>query len=186
MPKQFYFSADAFYKILATAMTLLFFHLAWICYFSDSEIWLMAMSQQISAANSLTSIYYKFFFHLVNKVSFFWATHNLEVYRASRMTFAAIGFLAACAQAQIVSQVFQLRKLRTPTFLFIISASLFFNQAFRVRADVLSLLIYSIIVLLVLNWSAFSYKRLAGLSGLQVLLLLTTPKSIIWFGKRSP
>ncbi len=180
MPKQFFFNETALYRTLSAFFTVLFLYLACFCYFSDSEIWLMTLSEQIFSHDPPHAVYFKSFFHFINKLAILPAQTNVQVYYLSRLGFSVIGLSAAWLQAVIVSHVFAHKQLRAPTFLFLLTASLFFNQAFRIRADILSLSIYSVILLFILQWSQVNLRRLFLLSSLQILLLLTTPKALIW------
>ncbi len=168
------------YLLLCIAFGGLFLYLATVCYFSDSEIWLLAMSKKAFSAGSLQAVYYKWPLHALVFVTSFWSKNNLLIYEISRIFFAllaltSLGLIAAC-----FSKIYQKKQLFLPIFLICLTSSVFFNQGFRIRADILALFFHACFLLAVFS-NLKSFRKLTLLlTALNAVLLLTTPKSLIF------
>jgi hypothetical protein len=166
------------YLLLCTAFVGLFLYLSTACYYSDSEIWLLAMSKKTFSVASLQSIYYKWLFHVVVFITSFWTSNNLLVYEMARMTFALIALASVLLIAVTFSKVFQKKQLILPIVLVCLTSSLFFNQGFRVRADILALFFHACFLFIVFHHSFKKHTLL--FTALNIVLLLTTPKALIF------
>lgn len=169
---------DQFFYVLATILfSILFIDLALHCYFADSEIWLLTLSQKTFSPNLYISVYYKWFFHFITWLTSLGIQDTLAIYRAERFVFALVALFSLFLNARLLSLIYNDKTLILPIFLFGISASLFFNQGFRIRADILALCLQ----LLFLNVALFvNWRPRLILMPLMILLALTTPKSILF------
>lgn len=171
---------QTFYLLLCLAFSGLFIHLATICYFSDSEIWLLALSKKALSVGAAQSVYYKWFFHIVVFITAFWSDNNLLIYEVSRIVFALIALTSIILVAASFSKIYQKKHLFLPLVLICLTSSLFFNQGFRIRADILALLLHACFLFLVFyNFNA-RRKYILLFTLLNAALLLTTPKAFIF------
>ncbi|MCC6137050.1 MAG: hypothetical protein IT287_00325, partial [Bdellovibrionaceae bacterium] len=174
---------QVFYGLLALVVTVAFCHLASVCYFADSEIWLLTLSQQTFSGNQLTSILYKWSFHATTYLFSHCAPAEVDVYLYARYGWMVI---ALCSQV-ILAYTFSLfannKKLFLPLFLALMTFSAFFNQGFRIRGDTLSLFAHSLILLFLFQKRNAKIKALdfALLFALNLVLALSTPKSLYFF-----
>ena len=168
------------YFLLCIAFAGLFIYLAQNCYFSDSEIWLLAMSKKAFSVGSVQSIYYKWLFHVVVFTTSFWTSNNLLVYEIARMTFALIALASVFLIAVTFSKIYQKKQLILPIVLVCLTSSVFFNQGFRIRADILALFFHALFLFVVFH-NSFK-KRILLFTALNIVLLLTTPKALIFIG----
>lgn len=180
MPKFFWDRSQLFFAFLAVLLGGLFFSLSTHCYYSDSEIWLLTLSQRALNPGDLISIYFKWLFHSVTKVASFAASTNLELYTATRWLYALIAIFALVFNALAFAKIFANKNLFLPLFIITLTSSLFFNQGFRIRADVLALLFHSLFIWTVVTSQRFDFFKMTLLILLNLALLLTTPKSLIF------
>jgi hypothetical protein len=164
--------------LLCIAFGGLFLYLATACYFSDSEIWLLAMSKKVFSADAIQSIYYKWFFHVFVFTTSFWSRNNLLVYESARIAFALIALASIILTAASFSKIYQKKQLLLPIVLICLTSSVFFNQGFRFRADILALFFHACFLFIVFHNSLKKHTLL--LTALNILLLLTTPKALIF------
>ncbi len=181
MPKFFLDKTQLLTALLAALLVGLFFSLATHCYYSDSEIWLLTLSQKAFNPGGLISIYFKWLFHAVTKLASFFVVTNLDLYTATRWLYAAIAIAALLFNALSFTKIFENKKLFLPIMIVTLSSSLFFNQGFRIRADVLALFFHSLFVWTVVTTTTFRTSKIALLILLNLALLLTTPKALIFF-----
>lgn len=185
MPKFFLDKTQLLSVFLTALLTILFFLLATHCYYSDSEIWLLALSQRVFESGELISIYFKWLFHVVTKMASFFVNSNLDLYTATRCLYAAIALAALAFNALAFSTIFDNKKLFLPLMVVTLTSSLFFNQGFRIRADILALLFHSLFVGTVVRAKILSAPKIAALTFLNFAMLLTTPKSLLFLGIHS-
>lgn len=171
---------QTFYLLLCLIISGLFIHLATVCYYSDSEIWLIAISKKALSVGAVQSVYYKWFFHVVVFVTSFWSTNNLVVYDVARLVFSAIALAAVVLVAASFAKIYQKKYLFLPLVLICLTSSLFFNQGFRIRADILALLLHACFLYLVFQDFKPRRKYLLLFLLLNTALLLTTPKALIF------
>ena len=171
---------QTFYLLLCLAFSGLFIHLATICYFSDSEIWLLALSKKALSVGAAQSVYYKWFFHMVVFITAFWSNNNLLIYEVSRIVFALIALTSVVLVAATFTKIYQKKNLFLPIILVCLTSSLFFNQGFRIRADILALLLHTCFLFLVFQDFKPRRKYLLWFMLLNTALLLTTPKALIF------
>ena len=176
---------QTFYLLLCIAFSGLFIHLATICYFSDSEIWLIALSKKVFSASAVQSVYYKWFFHMVVFITAFWSDNNLLIYEVSRIVFALIALTSAVLVAATFAKIYQKKHLFLPLILICLTSSLFFNQGFRIRADIIALLLHACFLFVVFHDFKPRRKYLLWLMALNMALLLTTPKALIFIALQS-
>jgi hypothetical protein len=180
MPKHFYSKMNVFYTVITGILIFLFLHLALNCYFADSEIWLLTLSQKVFNPEGQVSIYYKYLFHLFTKAGTYFANTNVDTYIHARLSFAFLSILTLILNAFVFIKIFDNKKLFLPLLFFTLSSSLFFNQAFRVRADILATFFHCIYLLVFLYTNEPSRKTTVLLSILNVLMFCSTPKAILF------
>ncbi len=171
---------QTFYLLLCLALSGMFLYLATVCYFSDSEIWLLAVSKKAFSPGSLQSVYYKWALHAVVFVTSFWSKNNLLIYEISRIVFAFIALASIALIATCFSKIYQKKQLCLPIFLVCLTSSVFFNQGFRIRADILALFFHACFLLAVFSHFKEFKKIALLLTIVNAILLLTTPKSVIF------
>ncbi len=180
MPKFFLQKSQWLYAILTFCLTFLFLDLALHCYYSDSEIWLLTSSQNAFSPNIHFAIYYKWFFHILTFLSTAWTTDNVLTFQGARLFYALISLLAVGLNSLVFCKVFQNKKLFFPLFIINLTSSLFFNQGFRIRADIVALLIHVFFLWIVIVSNSKKLQNAVVFVALHCLLLLTTPKSILF------
>ncbi len=173
---------NLFYTALAVAWSVAFCVLAAVTYYSDSEIWLLTVSQKLLTPNDLQIIYFKWLFHAITYLFSHWAPSEVQVYIWARLGWSAIGIAAVALMSGVLCQVYDQKKWWAPAFTILITCSLFLNQGFRVRGDVLSLLMHALYLFVFLKaFSAEPQRRhLLYLTLINFCLILTTPKFIIF------
>jgi hypothetical protein len=171
---------QVFYSLLALAVSFGFCHLALACFYSDSEIWLLTLSQRAFKPNDLTSIYYKWSFHALTYVFSHFSQSELDVYHSARIGWMCVALTSQAIIAYTFSLFAKNKKLFLPLFIAIMTFSAFFNQGFRIRGDILSLFAHAIILLTLfkLKDQTCSYKNYLWLFLWNIILLLSTPKSL--------
>lgn len=183
MTKQLSTFLHIVYIFLAIVVISLFFTLATRCFFSDSEIWLLTLSQNVFQVNELTSIYYKWLFHFFTYIFSHFAPDEFAVYVWARYGWASISIISAFIICLTMAKAFQIKKFIFPTLIIIVTSSLFYNQGFRIRADMLTLFFHSITI----YYLTINRPKVIGridvilLSFLTICLLSTTPKAIYFW-----
>ncbi len=169
-----------YYAILATFLAASFCHLALVCYYADSEIWLLTLSQQTFSNVHLSSILYKWSFHALTYLFSHFAPTELAVYSYARTGWMVLALCAQLATAYAFSSFAGNRKLFLPLFITVMSFSAFYNQGFRIRGDVLSLFVHMGIMVLFfhLKQKRITYLHYLLLLILNLALVLSTPKSV--------
>jgi hypothetical protein len=180
MPKHFLNKIEILYVFLAIVLAFLYLHLSYFCYFADSEIWLLTLSQKVFQPSDLVSIYYKYFFHLFTKFTTFLAQTNVDTYKQARLSFALLSLLTLILNAFVFTKIFNNKKLFVPIFIFTLSSSLFFNQGFRIRADILVTFFHCLYLLVFLYSKKFDKKTTLLLTTITIFMILTTPKAILF------
>lgn len=180
MPKFFLQKSQWLYSLLSFVLVFLFIRLALHCYYADSEIWLLTLSQKVFSPYQHMSIYYKWFFHLLTYLSTSWTNDNLWAYHSARFFFAAVSLLALILNSLVYCKIFENKKLFFPFLIINLTSSLFFNQAFRIRADIVALLIHTLFLWLVVVSPSKKAKNILVLITLNVFLILCTPKALIF------
>lgn len=168
---------------LAFATTFLFIHLAIHCYFSDSEIWLLTLSQKALNPQGLSSIYYKYMFHIITYLFSHWAPSETSVYDYARIGWSLIAVLTQIILAGTFAKSVGQQKLLLPLFIILMTSNAFFNQGFRIRGDILSLFAHSMALWLFiyLRTKPITLRHYFYLAVFNLLLLLSTPKAIYFF-----
>ncbi len=171
---------QTFYLVLCLTGCALFVYLATVCYFSDSEIWLLALSKKAMSPGPDHSVYYKWFFHVVVFLTSFWARNNLLVYEIARSVFAGVALSSVFLVAATFSKILQKKHLFLPLVLVCLTSSLFFNQGFRIRADILALFLHALFLFVLFYKQAHGRGLAFLLIIINLALLLTTAKAIIF------
>lgn len=171
---------QTFYFLLAVSFAALFLFLATQCYFSDSEIWLLAISKTVFSANPVSAVYHKWIFHAIIAATSFWSNDNLAIYTTSRLVFALISLASLLLIAATFSKVYQKRTLFLPVFLVCLTSTLFFNQGFRIRADVLALFFHALFLYFLFYKKTSKRIDLLLFMLFNLALLLCTAKAIIF------
>lgn len=172
-----------FYALLATFVAVSFCHLALVCYYADSEIWLLTLSQQTFHKGQLSSILYKWAFHALTYLFSHHAPNELAVYTYARSGWMIIALIAQLATAYAFSSFANQKKLFLPLFIAVMTFSAFFNQGFRVRGDTLSLFSHMVIMagLFYIKDQPIRFWHYLALFVFNLILALSTPKSIFLY-----
>lgn len=172
-----------FYALLASFVTFLFCHLALTCYFSDSEIWLLTLSQNTFHKHELISIFYKWSFHAITYLFSHFAPTELSVYYYARTGWMLVAVVTQLLIAYTFTNFTDNKKFFLPLFISLMTFSAFFNQGFRVRGDILSVFAHTLILYFLLSIKTkkiTSYHYLI-LFILNALLISSTPKSLFFY-----
>lgn len=174
---------QVFYSVLAFIVSLAFWHLASVCYFADSEIWLLTLSQQTFGGTELTSILYKWTFHAITYLFSHFAPTEVDVYIWARTGWTLVALMTQLILAYTFSLFARNKNSFLPIFIAIMTFSAFFNQGFRIRGDILSLFAHSLILLLLFKRMTSHIQRTDYfiLLLLNTTLVLSTPKSLYFF-----
>jgi hypothetical protein len=165
---------------LAIAVTFLFLHLAINCYFADSEIWLLTLSQKALQPFELSSIFYKWSFHFLTYLFSHFAPTEVDVYFWARIGWGVVAVATQLILAFTFSRAIKEKSFVFPLFILLMTSSIFFNQGFRIRGDILSLFAHSIILLLLIlckNTKIRWFHYLAQTFFI-LLMMLSTPKAV--------
>lgn len=168
------------YAFLTLVLCAAFSYLAIHCYYSDSEIWLLTLSQKVFAPQDFIAVYNKWFFHLITYLSAVGTNKSLLVYDLARIAYTLIALSSAVLIAHIFSQIYNNKRLFFPLIIITLSSSLFFNQGFRIRADILALFLHLLFLYVTCFTQNKKWQNIYTLLFLQTLLLLTTPKAVIF------
>jgi len=160
-----------------------FLHLAQACYFADSEIWLLTLSQHIFSAQHISAIAYKSGFHVLTYIFSHHAPSEVDVYYYARWGWSLTGVLAALGLAYFYALSIKKPKYILPLFISIMTFSAFFNQGFRIRGDILALFVFTCTLLFFtyLDRQPIHKIHYLILLSLNTLMLTATPKSIYFF-----
>lgn len=171
---------QVFYSLLAIAVAIGFCHLALVCYYADSEIWLLTLSQQTFNPKELSSIYYKWTFHALTYVFSHFSKTELDVYQSARIGWMCVALASQIIIAYTFSLFANNKRLFLPIFIAVMTFSAFFNQGFRIRGDILSLLSHAIILLTLfqIREKPITGKHYLWLFLWNFVLILSTPKSL--------
>lgn len=183
MPKWFFSRINIIYFLFAAALTVSFYSFSTFCYVADSEIWLLTLSQNILHVRDIITIYYKWTFHFLIFLFSHWAPTETAVYDWARMGTSTIAVLSVLITTHLFTKIFNNRKMFFPLFFFLLSSSLFFNQGFRIRADIYTYFFHALIVWFLysrLNKN-ISWKDHAITLFLNGLIITTSPKMIYFF-----
>lgn len=161
----------------------LFINLSQKMYFADSEIWLLTLSQRVFSAKDLISIYYKWPFHAFIYLFSHWAPTEVDTYLWSRLALSAVAIVSIVITSRINCIVFNNRLLFWPTLAVLMSSTFFFNQGFRIRADVVAYCIHicTFYFYLKISNKSKTKSKLIAVVFLNFLLIATTPKFIYFF-----
>lgn len=183
MPKNLKALPSIAYALIAMGLAALFLVFSTQCYFADSEIWLLTQSQMIFNVGGALSVYYKWAFHFIIYVFSHFAPSELAVYLWARIGCAALALASVALMASAFTRAFQRRDLLFPTIIFLLTSTLFFNQGFRIRADVASAFFHALIVWLMVRNVSRETKWFdhALLLLLNIILLSTGPKAVYFF-----
>jgi len=175
-------SGGVLYAIVALIWTGLFFLLALRTYFADSEIWLLTISQRLLDPHDIPSIYYKYTFHLLTYLFSHFAPSEPTVYTWARLGWAAVASGAVWLTARLFTHVYRREHLLWPLFIFLLTAGLFLNQGFRIRADILGLFTHMLYLATFFQAREKGVRRshFAALTAINVYMLLSTPKTVIF------
>lgn len=180
MPKFFLQKSQWLYGLLTLLLALLFIDLALNCYYSDSEIWLLTLSQKVFTPSENMAVYYKWFFHFITFMSTAWTHDNILTYQGARFFYALISLGALVLNSFVFCKVFDNKKLFFPFLIISLTSSLFFNQGFRIRADILALFLHTIFLWLVVVCPFKKWQNPIVFITINGLLILTTPKAAIF------
>lgn len=180
MTKYKFSSAQLFYATIALIVTAGFCHLALVCYFADSEIWLLTLSQQTFSGFHLSSILYKWSFHALTYAFSHHAPSEWDVYIYARIGWTTVAVGAQLMIAYAFSSFAGNKKLLLPLFIVVMTFTAFFNQGFRIRGDILSLFAHAATMILLyrIRNQHPSLLHYAILLFFNILLGLSTPKAI--------
>jgi hypothetical protein len=183
MTKKLLLNSTYLYGFLALCLSALFVLFSVQCYYADSEIWLLTLSQKLFHVDGLITIYYKWTFHAFIYLFSHFAPTELDVYSWARIGCAMVGLGAAALTASVYTRVFENKKLFFPLFIFLLSSYLYFNQAFRIRADIFSYFLHILIIWFLLRMQKNPIRKRDHLLlfFLNLLLLTTSPKVIYFF-----
>lgn len=172
-----------FYVIVALFVTLSFCHLALVCYFADSEIWLLTLSQQTFQNTGLSSIQYKWSFHALTYAFSHFAPSEWTVYLYARCGWMTVALAAQVMTAYAFSRFAENRKLFFPLFIVLMTFTAFFNQGFRIRSDILSLFAHAAILVLFFKslHQRITVFHYAAAFAFNLLLASSTPKAAYLF-----
>jgi hypothetical protein len=183
MINKFFKNTTILYAAIAFSLMAIFILFSTECYYGDSEIWLLTLSQNVLHTGQLVTIYYKWLFHFLIYLFSHGAPNELEVYTWARLGCSLVGLAAAGITTAVFTQVFESRKLFFPLFIFILTSSLYFNQAFRIRADIFSYLFHILSVWFLLS---MRHRRIRWYHHLILIILngalfLSGPKMVYFF-----
>jgi hypothetical protein len=183
MTNKFLKSASVLYAAVAFGLTAIFILFSTQCYYGDSEIWLLTLSQNVMHTGDLITIYYKWIFHIFIYLFSHGAPTELDVFTWARLGCSLVGLAAAGITARVFTQAFGTRQLYFPLFIFIFTSSLYFNQAFRIRADIFSYFFHIATVwfLLSMRQRTIRWYHSLLLILLNAALFLSGPKMIYFF-----
>lgn len=171
------------FLIFSVFVTLCFFHLAHSCYFADSEIWLLTLSQNLFNHQHLTSIAYKFSFHALTYLFSHHSPSELDVYFYARTGWSVVALGTQILLAYFYASAVGQKKFFLPLFISLMTFSAFFNQGFRIRGDILALGSHTLVLLLLLKLKNRQITQLHYLLLFLInsILLTATPKAIYFY-----
>ncbi|MBY0316128.1 MAG: hypothetical protein K2Q26_11445 [Bdellovibrionales bacterium] len=164
------------------ALGLFFILLSQISYVSDSEVWLLTLSQKTFSPEGLVSIYYKWPFHVVTYLFTHWAATEWHTYLWARLLMSAMAIIGVIFTAKTTALVFKSPQFFWPSFCLILSTSIFFHQGFRIRADVMAFALqaFTLYYCLKLPQKNITYRSMLVVTVLNILIFCTTPKFILF------
>lgn len=179
MTKYKFIPEQVLYSLLAAFVIAMFWHLAAACFYSDSEIWLLTLSQQTFSSAHLTSVLYKWSFHAITFLFSHYAPSEVDVYTQARAGWAVVALGSQAIVAYSFSIFVDKKKLFLPIFIAITTFSAFFNQGFRIRGDILSLFMHAVILLSIfkLRDAKIRWFHYLWIFTANTILVLSTPKS---------
>ena len=169
-----------FQKIMLSLLIFMFFLSGIFQHISDSEFWPISLARLFGPFNeNYFSLFYKFFFHAILKIPYFFELSSVQHLIFVRVIFSAIGLLSIVLFFIISRRLFQSRN--TPIFLtaLLLSCLFYFSQWSRIRSDLIVLAICLIGIYLNMRWEN-KHLRHAVLGVASFLMILTTPKAIYW------
>lgn len=183
MPSILSLRTKAFYLGFFLFAILLFFYLSLNVHWSDSEIWSLALARDLSSSENF-SVLYKSLFNWILHPIYWLPLDNVETIHASRLLFAGIGIGILLSIYAFVRELAQNTMTALWTCFLVFVSSLFLSQGFKVRSDLVAMLIQFIgLWYFVRQVQRTSSGQGAGWIGflINLALLLTTPKAVFHF-----
>lgn len=171
------------FLIFSVFLILCFFHLAQSCYFADSEIWLLTLSQNLFNHQHLTSIAYKFSFHTLTYLFSHHSPSELDVYFYARTGWSIVALGTQILLAYFYASAVGQKNFFFPLFISLMTFSAFFNQGFRIRGDILALGSHTLVLLLLLKMKhqQITQRHYFLLFIINSIMLTSTPKAIYFY-----
>lgn len=168
-------------RILLVVFAVLAALLSLRTYIADSEFWAITFSKRLGESGVAASVYMKFLFYGLLKPIYWLPLDSISHVLFARLVFAAVAASTAFVFFKIAREVLEEEISALVLTILLVSCSFYLSQSFRVRSDNLASLIAIVVLGIVIGWSRSEngkwIARAFALCLLNVLLLVTTPKS---------
>ena len=167
-------------KIFLTIFLLLFFFTGVFQHISDSEFWPISLARLFGQFDSShVSLYYKFFFHGLLRIPYYFELNSVQHLILARTIFSILGICTLFLYFLIAQKLYQSEKVAFALSTLLLSCIFYFSQWSRIRSDFLVLFFCLLGIYLNLSWTR-QKMRIVLLAVLPFLMILTTPKAIYW------
>ncbi len=173
-------SQPVFQKLILAASCGLFLFLGIFQHISDSEFWPISLAKKFGQIDSQnTSLYYKFFFHALLKVPYFFELNSVEHLIAVRVLFSLIGLLTLILFFKISLKFYQSKSVAFVMSVMLLTCVSYFSQWSRIRSDELVLFL-ALLGIFLNEYFLRKSSKLISLALISNIMILTSPKAIYW------
>jgi len=171
------------YFVFAVVLLILYF-LGVTQYIADSEFWPITLSKEVGSFGTINfALYYKFFFHALLRIPYFFELSNSGHILFVKNMMATVGIGIIVSFYCICQRLFKSEFVSCSLCFILLTTQAFFSQYSRVRSDLLICLIFLISFLHILRIAEkkkFSSVDFAIQSFLVIIAFFCSPKAIYW------
>ena len=169
---------------MAALLLVCFALLSYYCYWSDSEIWGITLARQFGEIDSYNvSVFFKLPFYGMLRLLYEIPGKNAALLDSARLLFCCIGIANAALAWRLALNLSGSRVAASLAFVLLLGNTIYVNQGFRVRSDILAAFWHLVTMNLLVGLrrqapSAGGWRGTLTLFALNTMMLAATPKAI--------